>query len=55
VTVGGTTRPVKPGDVWIIPANTPHSGEFGDAPRVLFISSPIDDPHNQDRVWLDED
>ena len=24
VTVGGVTRPVKPGDVWIIPANTPH-------------------------------
>jgi quercetin dioxygenase-like cupin family protein len=53
VTVGGVTRPVKPGDVWIIPANTPHSGEFGDAPQVLFISSPIDDPDNQDRVWLD--
>jgi quercetin dioxygenase-like cupin family protein len=53
VTVGGVTRPVKPGDVWIIPANTPHSAEFGDAPQVLFISSPIDDPDNQDRVWLD--
>lgn len=24
-----------------------------DAPQVLFISSPIDDPDNQDRVWLD--
>jgi quercetin dioxygenase-like cupin family protein len=54
VTVGGVTRPVKPGDVWIIPANTPHGGEFGDAPQVLFISSPIDDPDNQDRVWLDD-
>lgn len=53
VTVGEVTRPVKPGDVWIIPANTPHGGEFADAPRVLFISSPIDDPDNQDRVWLD--
>lgn len=53
VTVGDVTRSVKPGDVWIIPANTPHSGEFGDPPRVLFISSPIDDPDNQDRVWLD--
>lgn len=53
VTVGEVTRPVKPGDVWIIPANTAHSGEFSDAPRVLFISSPIDDPENQDRVWLD--
>jgi quercetin dioxygenase-like cupin family protein len=54
VTVGGETRPVRPGDVWIIPANTPHSGEFGDAPQVLFISSPIDDPDRQDRVWLDD-
>src|SRR5688572_16777175 len=53
VTVGDTTRPVKPGDVWVIPANTPHSGEFGDPCDVLFISSPIDDPENPDRVWLD--
>lgn len=41
------------GDVWVIPANTPHGGQFEDAPQVLFISSPIDDPDNQDRVWLD--
>jgi quercetin dioxygenase-like cupin family protein len=54
VTVGGVTRPVKPGDVWIIPANTAHGGVFEDAPQVLFISSPIDDPDDQDRVWLDE-
>jgi quercetin dioxygenase-like cupin family protein len=53
VTVGGVTRPVEPGDVWIIPANTPHGGEFQTPPQVLFISSPIDDPDNQDRVWLD--
>jgi quercetin dioxygenase-like cupin family protein len=53
VTVGDVTRPVKPGDVWIIPANTPHEAQFGDPCRVLFISSPIDDPVNQDRVWLD--
>lgn len=54
VTVGEVTRPVKPGDVWIIPAGTPHGGEFsGDAVEVLFISSPIDDPENPDRVWLD--
>ena len=53
VTVGGITRPVKKGDVWVIPANTPHGGQFEDAPQVLFISSPIDDPDNQDRVWLD--
>ena len=52
VTVGGVTRPVKKGDVWVIPANTPHGGQFEDAPQVLFISSPIDDPDNQDRVWL---
>ena len=30
VTVGGVTRPVKKGDVWVIPANTPHGGEFED-------------------------
>jgi quercetin dioxygenase-like cupin family protein len=53
VTVGEVTRPVNPGDVWIIPSNTPHSAEFGDPCQVLFISSPIDDPVNQDRVWLD--
>jgi quercetin dioxygenase-like cupin family protein len=54
VNVGGVTRPVKPGDVWVIPAGTPHGGQFGDPPQVLFISSPIDDPDHQDRVWLDE-
>jgi len=54
VTVGDVTRPVRPGDIWIIPANTPHAAEFGDEPvEVLFISSPIDDPRNQDRVWLE--
>lgn len=53
VTVGGETRSVRPGDVWVIPANTPHSGEFGDPCEVLFISSPVDDPENPDRVWLD--
>jgi quercetin dioxygenase-like cupin family protein len=54
VTVGEVTREVRPGDVWIIPANVPHSAEFGDEPvEVLFVSSPIDDPDNQDRVWLD--
>ncbi len=47
-------REVNPGDVWVIPANTPHSGEFGSEPvEVLFISSPTDDPDNPDRVWLD--
>jgi quercetin dioxygenase-like cupin family protein len=54
VTVGDVTRPVKPGDVWIIPSNIPHSAEFGDPCNVLFISSPIDDPHNQDRVWVED-
>jgi quercetin dioxygenase-like cupin family protein len=53
VTVGGVVRPVKKGDVWVIPANTPHGGQFEDAPQVLFISSPIDDPDNQDREWLE--
>ena len=54
VTVGGVVRPVKPGDVWVIPAGTPHGGQFEDPPQVLFISSPIDDPDHQDRVWLDD-
>ncbi|GAC1409662.1 MAG: hypothetical protein NVSMB57_02530 [Actinomycetota bacterium] len=54
VTVGEVTRPVSVGDVWIIPSNTPHWAEFGDECRVLFISSPIDDPNNQDRVWVDD-
>jgi hypothetical protein len=40
--------------VWVIPSDTPHAAEFGDECQVLFISSPIDDPDNQDRVWLDE-
>jgi quercetin dioxygenase-like cupin family protein len=53
VNVGGVTRPVKQGDVWVIPANTPHGGAFDEETQVLFISSPIDDPDNQDRVWLD--
>jgi quercetin dioxygenase-like cupin family protein len=54
VTVGDVVREVKPGDVWVIPANTPHAGEFGSEPvEVLFISSPMDDPDNPDRVWLD--
>jgi quercetin dioxygenase-like cupin family protein len=55
VVIGDETREVRPGDVWIIPANTPHGGEFGDEPvEVLFVSSPIDDPENPDRVWLEE-
>jgi quercetin dioxygenase-like cupin family protein len=55
VTVGDVTRPVRPGDVWVIPANTPHSGQFEDEPvEVLFISSPIDNPANPDRVWIDD-
>jgi quercetin dioxygenase-like cupin family protein len=55
VTIGEESREVRPGDVWVIPANTPHGGEFGDEPvEVLFVSSPIDDPENPDRVWLDE-
>jgi quercetin dioxygenase-like cupin family protein len=54
VTIGDDTRPVRPGDVWIIPSGVPHSAEFGDEPvRVLFVSSPIDDPDNQDRIWAD--
>jgi hypothetical protein len=55
VRVGGVERPVKKGDVWVIPKNTPHGGHFETPPQVLFISSPIDDPVNQDRVWIDDD
>ena len=53
VHVGELTRDVKPGDVWIIPANTPHWAEFGDPCQVMFVSSPIDDPDNQDRIWAE--
>jgi quercetin dioxygenase-like cupin family protein len=54
VTVGNLTREVNPGDIWVIPANTPHAAEFDKEPvQVLFISSPMDDPDNPDRVWLD--
>jgi quercetin dioxygenase-like cupin family protein len=54
VTIGDVVREVKPGDVWIIPANTPHGGEFADEPvEVLFVSSPQDDPERPDREWLD--
>lgn len=54
VVVGELVREVNPGDIWVIPANTPHSGDFAGEPvEVLFISSPIDDPENPDRVWLD--
>lgn len=53
VMIGDMVRPVKEGDVWVIPANTPHGGEFETDPVVLFVSSPVDDPQNQDRVWLD--
>lgn len=53
VTVGGVATEVRTGDVWIIPANTPHSGEFTEPTNVLFISSPQDVPEYQDRIWLD--
>ena len=51
VTVGGVTRDVKAGDVWIIPANVAHSAVFAEATNVLFVSSPEDDPANPDRIW----
>jgi quercetin dioxygenase-like cupin family protein len=53
VTVGGVTTQVKAGDVWVIPANTAHSGEFSEPTNVLFISSPQDVPEHQDRIWLE--
>lgn len=51
VTVGGVTYAVNVGDLWIIPANIPHSGEFTEPTNVLFISSPQDHPVHQDRIW----
>lgn len=54
VIIGNTVKEVRPGDVWIIPANTPHAGEFASEPvHVLFVSSPQEDPDHPDRVWLD--
>jgi quercetin dioxygenase-like cupin family protein len=53
VTVGNVTYNVTVGDLWIIPANVPHSGEFTEPTNVLFISSPQDHPDHQDRIWLE--
>jgi quercetin dioxygenase-like cupin family protein len=54
VTIGDEAREVRPGDVWVIPANTPHGGEFAEEPvEVLFVSSPQEDPEHPDRVWVD--
>lgn len=54
VVIGEVVRQVRAGDVWVIPANTPHAGEFADEPvLVLFVSSPQEDPDHPDRVWLD--
>lgn len=54
VYIGNVSRPVRPGDVWIIPANTPHWAVFETEPvQVLFVSAPQDDPDNPDRVWLE--
>ncbi len=54
VIIGDGVRQVRSGDVWIIPANTPHAGEFTSEPvRVLFVSSPQEDPDHPDRIWLD--
>jgi len=54
VWVGGKTHTVNPGDLWIIPANVPHGGEFGEPTQVLFVSSPQDHPVYQDRIWLED-
>jgi quercetin dioxygenase-like cupin family protein len=53
VTIGDDTREVRPGDVWVIPAGTAHTGNFGDEVHLLFVSAPAEDPKNPDRVWLD--
>ena len=54
VNVGGRVHDVRVGDAWIIPANTPHSGEFLEPTTVLFFSSPQDAPEHPDRVWLEQ-
>ena len=54
VIIGDLVKEVRPGDVWIIPANTPHAREFTSEPvHVLFVSSPQEDPDRPDRIWLD--
>jgi quercetin dioxygenase-like cupin family protein len=53
VVVGDMVKEVRPGDIWIIPANVPHSGEFTEETNVLFISSPEDVPEYPDRIWLE--
>lgn len=53
ITVGSVTYHVTVGDLWIIPANVPHSGEFTEPTNVLFISSPQDHPVHQDRIWTE--
>ncbi len=54
VVIGDIARQVEAGDVWVIPANTPHAGEFTSEPvHVLFVSSPQEDPEHPDRVWLE--
>ena len=54
VTVGGVTRPRQEGRRLGHPREHARTAaQFEDAPQVLFISSPIDDPDNQDREWLD--
>lgn len=55
VWVGGKIHEVKVGDLWIIPANIPHGGEFGEETNVLFCSSPQDHPVHQDRIWIEDD
>ena len=54
VWVGDATHEVRAGDLWIIPANIPHGGEFGEPTQVLFVSAPMDHPVHQDRIWLDD-
>lgn len=53
VRVGTLVREVRAGDIWVIPANVPHSGEFTEPTNVLFISSPEDVPEYPDRIWLE--
>ena len=42
LTIGGKTRWLKPGDIYIVPGGVEHGGRTGDAPaRILDIFSPV--------------
>lgn len=54
ITLGADTRPIRAGDVIVIPMGVPHSAEFDEPFRMLSVYGPVDDPEAPDREWLDE-